>query len=510
MSAFRLIFGLQIIAMPSYATLISVDKTARIPVFIQIATAISDHIRRGVIVPGARMPGTRALADLLQVHRKTVIAAYEELTAQGWLEVRASSGTFVSATLPVVKPVRLDAGLGAQKNGPGKAGFAFHTDPVLAFPVLKGTTALAFNDGFPDVRLAPWDAFNRAYRTVVRQGFRKKLLFYSDIMGEYSLRAAMTDYLRESRGLPIGIDNVLITRGSTMGMYLAANSILKPDDIIIVGALSYGSANLIFQHTGATLCKVPVDDRGLQVDAIEDICRRQPVRMVYVTPHHHYPTTVTMPAERRVRLLQLAQQYGFCILEDDYDFDFHYDHNPILPLAGADSGGHVVYVGSLCKAISPALRVGYVVAPVEVIEGLTQLRRIIDRQGDNLLEAALALMFREGAMMRHLKKAQKTYHRRRDLFCDLLKTELGDVVEFARPTGGMAVWARFDPALSLPALAEKAVANGLWIPNGSTYAPGMNTTRLGFASVNEDEIRRGMEILKKTVGSLLKTRSTGS
>jgi GntR family transcriptional regulator/MocR family aminotransferase len=164
----------------------------------------------------------------------------------------------------------------------------------------------------------------------------------------------------------------------------------------------------------------------------------------------------------------------------------------------------VVYVGSLCKAISPALRVGYVVASEEVIEGLTQLRRIIDRQGDNLLEATVALLFREGEMMRHLKKAQKTYHRRRDLFCELLKSELGSVVEFNKPTGGMAVWARFDPDCSLPALAQKTLENGLSIPTGLTYAPGMNTTRLGFASVNEEEIERGMGILKKTIAGFRK------
>jgi GntR family transcriptional regulator/MocR family aminotransferase len=485
--------------MQPFSTPVSIDKDAKTPVFIQIANALTEHIRRGVLVPGARLPGTRVLADALGVHRKTVIAAYDELLAQGWLEAHASRGTFVSRDLPVVRPSALATERLPENFERRKAGFAMHSDPILAFPVLKGTTALAFNDGFPDVRLAPWDAFNRAYRTVIRQGYRKNLLFYSDIMGEYSLRAAMTDYLRESRGLPIGIDNVLITRGSTMGIYLTARSILRPGDTVVVGALSYGSANLIFQHNGATLHKVPVDERGLQVDAIEDLCQTTPVRMVYVTPHHHYPTTVIMPAERRIKLLELARKYGFCILEDDYDFDFHYDCNPIMPLAGSDTGGHVVYVGSLCKAISPALRVGYVVAPTEVVEGLTQLRRIIDRQGDNLLEATVAMLFREGELMRHLKKAQKAYHKRRDLFCDLLKSELGQMVEFSKPTGGMAVWARFDPACPLPLLAQKTQANGLWIPNGSTYAPGMNTTRLGFASVNEVEIEQGMKILKKSV-----------
>lgn len=210
----------------------------------------------------------------------------------------------------------------------------------------------------------------------------------------------MTEYLRETRGLPIQIDNVLITRGSTMGIHLAARGILQPGDVLVVGEISYGSGNLIFKNAAAKLVTVPVDEQGLDVEAIAGICETMPVRMVYVTPHHHYPTTATtFPAEAWP--LQLAKQYGFCILEDDYDYDFHYDCNPILPLAGADADGHVVYVGSLCKAISPALRVGYVVAPAEVIEELARLRRIIDRQGDNLLEATIALAARSCSAQTH-------------------------------------------------------------------------------------------------------------
>lgn len=346
------------------------------------------------------------------------------------------------------------------------------------------------------MRLAPWDALSRAFRTVLRQGYRKNLLFYSDLFGEASLRASMAAYLRETRGLPVTEENILITRGSTMGLYLTSNIVLRPGDVVVVGEISYGSANLIFQKTGAKLMKVPVDERGLDVNAIAEICKKNSVRLIYVTPHHHYPTTVTMPAERRLSLLQLAQTYNFCILEDDYDYDFHYDCNPVLPLAGADAGGHVVYAGSLCKAISPALRIGYIAAPADLIESMGQLRRIIDRQGDQLMEAAVAILFKEGEIRRHLKKAQKTYHRRRDLFCEMLKSELGHVVGFAKPTGGMAVWAKFDKAIPLPMLAAKARENGLLISDGTGYDPNLNATRLGFASVNEEEMERGMGILK--------------
>jgi len=266
----------------------------------------------------------------------------------------------------------------------------------------------------------------------------------------------------------------------------------------VVGEVSYTSCNLIIKQSGANLMTVPVDDFGMDVEAIEQLCQKTPVRMVYVTPHHQHPTTVIMPAERRLRLLQLAKTYGFCILEDDYDYDFHYNSNPILPLAAADTNQNVVYVGSLSKVFSPALRVGYVVAPAEVIEAMANLRRIIDRQGDNLLEAAVAVLFRDGEMQRHLKKAQKTYHLRRDLFCEMMKTELGNVVDFSKPTGGLAVWAKFEKTVSLPNLALNCRENGLWISDGLHYGTKLNATRLGFASVNAEEIEQGMRILKKS------------
>ena len=486
--------------MLPYSTLLSIDKTSKTPVFLQIAGGITENIRQGTIQAGTQLPGTRTMAESLGLHRKTVIAAYEELLAQGWLETQNSRGTFVSQKLPEIKPIALKKNTIHQPGNPHpKAGFPFKADPLLKLPLVKSSNALAFNDGFPDVRIAPWDALSRAYRTVLRQGFRKNLLFYGETTGEPSLRAAMTDYLQESRGLPITLDNVLITRGTMMAIHLAVQCIVQPGEVVIVGELSYTSCNLIIKQSGAHLLTVPVDAHGIDVAAIEQLCQKMPVRMVYVTPHHQHPTTVIMPAERRLRLLQLAKTYGFCILEDDYDYDFHYNSNPILPLAAADANQNVVYVGSLSKVFSPALRIGYVVAPAEVIEAMANLRRIIDRQGDNLLEAAVAVLFRDGEMQRHLKKAQKIYHQRRDLFCEMLKTQLGEVVEFSKPTGGLAVWATFDKAVALPALAIRCRENGLWISNGLHYSPKLNATRLGFASVNAEEIERGMDVLKKSI-----------
>ena len=487
--------------MLPYKSLIALEKPSKTPIFLQITNSLMDNIKSGLIPKGTKLLGTRALAEILSVSRQTVVAAYDELLAQGWLEIKAAQGTFVSSKIPVFTPISLDKSLNSNVLSDfsfsikSKTGFDFPKKDYLKRPLLRGSSALTFDDGFPDVRLAPTDELARAYRSVLQKGYQKNTLFYGDTKGEATLRQEIATFLKETRGLNITIDNVMIGRGSMMGMFLTANTVLKMGDKVAVGALDYASVGLIFQNTGSELVKIRVDNQGLDVEHLAEMCEKTPIRMVYLTPHHHYPTTVTMPAERRLRLLELAKTYKFCILEDDYDYDFHYASSPILPLASVDTEGYVVYVGSLCKTISPALRVGFIVAPSDLIEEMSFFRRIVDRQGDNATEAALAILFKDGTIKRHLKKAQRLYHKRRDALCEGLKNELGGYFDFQKPNGGLAVWAKLDPSVSLPILSEKVGKMGLLIGDGRTY--NINATRLGFASTTELEIEQGLAILKK-------------
>ena len=225
--------------MLPYSTILVIDKSDKCPVFLQIAGSLTENIRQGILASGVQLPGTRMMAEALGVHRKTVVAAYDELLAQGWLETRPSRGTFVSQKLPEIKAIALEkTGVPSGAAIAQKPGFQFRSNPLLAAPVYKGSNGLAFDDGFPDVRIAPWEALGRAYRTTLRQGFRKNLLFYSETTGETSLRAAITDYLCESRGLPINTDNVLITRGTMMAIHLAIRCIVQPGEVVVVGEVS--------------------------------------------------------------------------------------------------------------------------------------------------------------------------------------------------------------------------------------------------------------------------------
>ncbi|WP_337044702.1 aminotransferase-like domain-containing protein [Emticicia sp. 17c] len=484
-----------------YKILIPFDKSSALPVYIQISSAIIKSIQDGILQPGVKLPGTRQMAELLAVHRKTIIAAYDELLSQNWLEIIPQKGTFITEKLPVVKPLALttqthrDTINQTLQNKLNKHSFIY--------PPPNITHKLAFNDGLPDVRLAPREEWARLYAHYIRYA-DPALIGYTDPKGAIRFRTLFAKYLSETRGIRAMADNIITTRGSQMGIYLAGLTILQPNDVAIVGELNYRAANLTFRQLGAELVTIPVDEDGLQIDAIETICQQKPVKMVYVTSHHYHPTTVTLKPERRLKLLTLAEKYQFFIIEDDYDYDYHYSNAPILPLASADRTGWVIYLGSFSKQIAPAFRVGYVAANETIIDEMARLRRVIDRQNDTVLEFCLADMLENGDLKRYATKALKVYRERRDFTCDLLKKQLGENIDFRIPDGGMAIWANFTPDFPLKTLSEKVAKQGLYLSDGQIFTqenPTLNACRMGFASMNFKETEDAVRILKKAMAS---------
>lgn len=484
------------------STLITPEKGGKQPVYLQIANQLMSLIKNGTLQPGYRLLSTRQLSTILKVHRRTVVQAYDELLAQGWLESQTGNGTFVARNLPDLRPLPLSIETAADRDPLKKAGFQFDRPAHLDRAVLKAGWRLHLDDGFPDPRLAPLEDLSRAYRSQLLHGNSYSRLGYGETTGTTWLRQELSAHLNETRGLKTSPANILIVRGMIMGMYLTVTSLVKPGDYVITDSPGWFGASMNFVQAGANICHVAVDEYGMDTDAVEEICLKQTVRMVYVTSHHQYPTTVTLRPDRRIKLLKLAEKYGFVIFEDDYDYDFHYLSKPLLPLFGADQTGMVLYCGSFTKTISPAFRIGYLVGPEDVISHLASLRRIIDRQGDTMLENAIAELLQTGVIQRHLRKSVRVYKQRRDLFCELLKTELSDHISFDIPDGGMAVWAHFDPAIDIPRLAERAAQRDLYFSNGKVAgypAQFRNYIRLGFASSNAGELEESVKIIKDLI-----------
>ncbi|WP_435353790.1 PLP-dependent aminotransferase family protein [Emticicia sp. SJ17W-69] len=487
-----------------YKSLLVIDKKLKMPVYQQITNQFLALIRNGTLKSGQKILSSRQLSEVLEVHRKTIIVALDELLAQGWLETKQGSGTFVANNLPEIKAQKLkeNDSFSINKDGKLSAGFSFEPKPFLQREVVKASDKLHLDDGFPDPRLAPLLDLSRAYRSNLIHGNSYVKLGYGDTKGSMWLRQELAKYLNESRGLKITADNILIVRGTMMAMYLLTTAFVKKGDNVVLGEKTWSSAKINFQHAGANILTIPTDENGILVDELEEICKKQTIRLIYITSHHDYPTTVTLKADRRIKLLNLAQKYRFIIFEDDYDYDFHYQSKPLLPLASADDAGVVLYSGSFTKSISPAFRVGYLVAPEEVIEHLSHYRRIIDRQGDLMLENSIAELLQEGIIQKYLRKSLREYRERRDVFCELLKQNLTNEIDFQIPEGGMAVWAKFKEGIDLVKSAENALKNGLYFSNGLQHNlpnRNINSTRLGFASSTVEELRKCVEILRNSL-----------
>jgi len=486
--------------MLPFDRLITIDKSGDTAVYLQIANSIMHHIRMGVLRRGSQLPGSRELAGQLGVNRNTIKAALDELTAQGWIEALPRKGIFVSHDVPEIK--RGKTVIGEKKKAPemaaDKANFdMLYVDEDPLVDRVRRPGNIFIDDGFPDIRLAPMDVFLREIRSLSGLASFRQYMQYGSPAGTDYLLSALTPYLNDTRGLHIGKRHLMITRGVQMGTYLAASILLKPGSQVIVGEPGYAYANKMLEKLGAVLNHVRVDEQGIDVSEVEALCKRKKIALLHVMPHHHSPTTVRLSPQRRVQLLELANRYRMAIVEDDYDYDFHYDSSPVLPMASLDHYGNVIYVGTLSKTLVPAARIGFMAGPENFIQLAAKRRSIIDLKGDSFLELALARMLRSGAISRHINKSVRVYHQRRDHFCDLLDG-LGDRVEFVRPEGGMAVWTRW-PGVDLVALSEMAAGLGLDISDGTFYnPPGRNYfgLRLGFASLDMEEQAKAVGILR--------------
>lgn len=486
--------------MLPYKSLIQVSRQSNLALHIQICNSFIALITKGTLTSASALPSSRILADLIGVNRNTVKLAYEELINQGWADSVERKGIFVIANLPtLIKNNHIPPAFNADTQDSFTWNNRFEM-PLTSVNFQK--SALTIDDGFPDVRLTPVDHLMREYRSISKRFYGKNFLKYGDSKGSERLRVALSTYLSDTRGLSVNQDNILITKGSQMGIYLASQLLLSASDFIAVGNSNYGPADYTFKHIGAQLIRVPIDEFGMDVDYLEEILEQKTIKAVYIIPHHHFPTTVTMSMERRLKLLNLAKKHRFAIIEDDYDYDFHYNNKPYIPLASIDHNHNVIYIGSITKTFAPALRIGFLIGPSKFVEGASALRQIIDKQGDSLLEEAFASLIENGDLERHFRKSLKIYKHRRDLFCSILHSDFSNIIEYNIPEGGLAVWSVFDKSINLKNLSQSAEKQGLCIGDGIFYINEIfnaNGLRLGFASLDESEMQQAFEILKKVL-----------
>ncbi len=489
--------------LPFY-TIIKINKSSSVPVFQQLANGVEQLIITGTIKPGYRLPSGREMARIMKLNRSTVVAAYGELNARGWIDIALRKGVRVVEQLPALQARQLNRQAAGIEKKRIQTGFYQKLAAALpGEPQAKPFFKLLVDDGYPDARIAPLNTLISRYKFLLNKPSKLTSIINERPAGAAALRQELSSFLSKTRGMQVTPDHILTTRGAQGAIYMAAQMIVKPGSKVIVGSLSYAMANKVFEHLGAKLIKVGVDEQGIDVDAIESICKISPPDLLYIIPHHHHPTTVTLSAERRVRLLNIIETYQLPLIEDDYDYDFHYENNPVLPLASTNPQGLILYIGSVSKTLALTVRSGYLVADPGFVMQAGKLKALMEIRGDLLMEEAIAYLFQTGDMQRHIARSVKLYKERRDIFCELLTHDLPHMLHFRKPAGGMAVWSEFLAGFPLPRIAAQLAKDHIYMSDGSNYNqgdPSVNGVRLGFASMNESEMKSLVHALRKAGG----------
>ena len=452
------------------------------PLYRQLAEGLRRAVRAGTLRPGQRLPSTRTLAADVGVARGTVVAAFEQLAAEGYLTTTRGAGTYVADAVP--EDFFRSAGDAAPPSSPPV--------PRLAERARRVSAAAAPYDVPGPVRplrpcLGPVDLFPAALwgrlSTAVLREQPSEAFGYGDPQGHGPLREAIAAYLGAARGVRCAPDQVVVTGGSQQAIRLAAEVLLDTGEGAWVEAPGYGGVRTALAAIGAEAVPVPVDAEGLVVQAGLD--REPNARMAVVAPAHQYPLGVTMSLARRAELLSWAHGHGGWVVEDDYDGEYRYQGAPLETLHALDGGQRVVYVGTMSKVLAPALRVGYLVAPPGLVGAFVRARAAADGHGPTLGQATLARFMDDGHFGRHLRRMRRTAAGRRDALVAAL-AEGG--LRVPAPAAGLHLHL---PLADDVGAAERAARAGVTVvaTGAAPDGPRVHGLALGFAAFREGQIR---------------------
>ncbi|MGB3072501.1 MAG: PLP-dependent aminotransferase family protein [Ottowia sp.] len=403
-----------------------------LPLHARIQRAIRQLILEGTLGAGRPLPASRALAQSLGVSRDTVEAAYGQLHAEGFIERKVGSGSFVSE-----RAARLPA-RGAPKRGP-----ASRTSGRLS---QRGSVMLkdggvrdflgprAFAPGVPETRNFPLPTWERLERQVLKE-YGTKALLPSLPQGMEPLRRAIADYANLERGAHAAPERVLILTSSQQALVLCANVLLDAGDRIFIEDPAYHGARKAFNAAGLECVPVPLDADGMLVEHLSR--SEQPAKAVFLTPSHQFPSGATLALDRRLAVIEWARKHQAWIIEDDYDSEFHYAGKPTACVQGLDRHERTLYIGTFTKSLFPGLRIGYMILPPQLVEPMTVARTLLDGHSASIPQLTLARFIEGGHFGAHVRHMRAVYAKRRDVLAELVHSHLSDFLAPRVPAGGM-------------------------------------------------------------------------
>ena len=474
----------------------------------QLYEALRQRVLDGRLVSGTRLPATRDLAAALSISRNSVVRAYDQLYAEGFIESRVGDGTYV-AQLPMAKKLSTKVSTGLSTGLSTKwanlpedlddevihsAGLARIKDHHLPQPPLGPPRA--FRVGVPAFDLFPFEVWAKLNGAFWRKPDLEQLC-YGDPAGDGRLRGLIAAYLRSSRGMQCTAEQIVITSGAQQAISLCAQLLVEPGDGVAVENPGYRAAGHAFALAGGRLHGVPVDGEGMDCQVLGTL---NDCRVAYVTPSHQYPLGVVMSLARRLELLAWAERSGGWIVEDDYDGEYRYSGAPLSPLAALDRNGRVLYVGTFGKVAFPALRLGYLVLPPGLVQAFTRRRAVDVRHSEVSTQAVMAEFMAAGHFQRHIRRMRRAALSRRNALLAGWPDGLPGVGPLPSVAAGLHMTVRVESLAREQVLLAQAHAagveiNGLssyWLAGASPPADQRAGLVMGFAAVPEADIAQAL------------------
>lgn len=478
-------------------------ESSSLPLFQQIYGSLRRAILDKKLVAGDRLPSARTLARDVHVSRTTVEEAYGQLLAEGFVNRRTGSGTFVAAVDEV--PTRRSVPASADRSGPRR--LASRTKAMARHPCFPSAARpRAFVAGTAAVDAFPIDTWRGLVGQSLRSA-RHDTLGSSDPAGFLPLREQIAAYLSMSRGVACTPERIVVLGSSQQGLDLAARVLVDTDDTVWMEDPGYPGALAALVANGARLSPLPVDDQGMVVS--EGIRRAPHARLAYVTPSHQYPLGVTMSLSRRLELLQWAQRQGAWIIEDDYDSEFRFDSRPLAAIQGIDNDQRVIYLGTFSKVMFPALRLAYAVLPEDLVDLFVTARGLTDGHAPTSSQVAMTEFLARGHFGAHVRRMRELYRERRDALVAAFAEYVAHPVELGPTDSGLHAVVYLPRGTDDVAIADALLRAGIEVQPLSRYCRGRAARPglfLGYAALKPREVsaavKRMAPLLKGQISPL--------
>jgi GntR family transcriptional regulator / MocR family aminotransferase len=457
-----------------------VDRKGDAPLFRQIYAQMRAAILSRALRAGAKLPSSRELAVRLAVSRTAVVAAYEQLLAEGYVTGKIGAGTYIAADLP--EPFAGTRPKQKKRTPPASRTTESSARPVRKIPdVTFHSEPRPFNLGRTLLDARTVELWRKLTARSLR-AFSSEHLGYDDPRGTAALRSHVCDYLRAARAVRCDPEQIVITAGTQHAIDIVIRTLGGPDNEVWVEDPGYPLTRLALMAAGATVHPVPVDEKGIDVEAGKRLAPH--ARAAFVTPSHQFPTGVQLAMPRRLELLAWAREARAWVVEDDYASEFRYGGRPLASLQGLDDGERVIYIGTLNKALFPGLRLGYAVLPPALVRPFATARYLLDRQPSTLCQAVVTDFMAEGHFAAHIRRMRSAYQDQRDTLVAALRRRLGDHISVDPPDQGMHLVAYLRRGLSDVAIEDAAREQGVIVRAMSRMhvaAPARSALMFGFS-----------------------------